>query len=212
MFRRGFKLGMLLQLMVGPISLLVFKTAGAGGLRPAFAVVLAVTLADAAFIAAAGAGTVYFLSRPGVQETFRIISCVVLVLFGIHTVLSVFGLPLLPEIRMFSGAQAGNAFLQGIVLSVSNPLTVLFWNSLFAAESARHRMTRRHMFLFGAGCVLSTVVFLSFVAAVGNLSGRYLPETVTGALNIVIGLALIGYGIALLAKRKAPELSGAPKG
>jgi len=211
MFRRGFKLGMILQLLVGPISLLVFQTAGTGGLPMALVVVLAVAIVDAAFLAIAGAGAVHFLKKEKVQRIFKFISCMVLVLFGINTILGAFDINVLPEIRMFSQISTGNYFLKGLLLSLSNPMSILFWNSIMTAEASRQKMTGHYVIRFGAGCVFSTVVFLSALAVAGSLVNRLLPEIVMSVLDVLIGLAMIVYGIILLAKKKARELADCPK-
>lgn len=58
-FAKGLRLGLLLQLSVGPIFLFVLQTAIARGIADALAAVLAVTLVDAGYIILAllGVGT-----------------------------------------------------------------------------------------------------------------------------------------------------------
>lgn len=204
MFGKGFKYGMLLQLAVGPVSLLVFKTAGAAGFGMGLVVVLAVALVDAAYIAIAGAGAVYFLKSEKIQYAFKIISCAVLAIFGIITILGAFDINPLPGVDLFSGVKTGNIFLQGLVISASNPLTILFWNSIITSQTSRQKMNSRHIFLFGTGCVFSTLVFLTVLAAAGSMINRFLPAVVMSILNVMIGIVLIGYGIVIM-MRKRPE-------
>jgi len=211
MFVKGFKYGMLIQLAIGPVSLLVFKTAGEAGFGMGLVLVFAVALVDAIFIAMAGAGAVYFLKKEKTQEIFKIISCVVLVLFGVITILGAFDIQVMPGIGLFSGTNTGNVFLQGFLLTASNPLTILFWNSLITAQTRRQKMDTWHLFIFGTGCVLSTVVFLTAVAAAGSTVNQFLPETVTRVLNVLIGLVLIGYGAVLLAQKSRKKLADCPK-
>jgi len=211
MFGKGFKYGMLLQLAVGPVSLLVFKTAGAAGFGMGLVLVIAVALVDAVFIAIAGAGAVYFLKNEKIQRTFKIISCLVLAIFGINMILGAFDISLVSGISLFSEVKPESIFLQGVLLTASNPMTILFWNSLITAQTRRHKMNSRHIFYFGTGCVLSTVVFLTFVAATGSMLNRFLPDTLTRALNVLIGLVLIGYGVVLMRQKKANKLADCPK-
>ena len=72
MFGKGFKYGMLLQLAVGPVSLLVFKTSGTAGFGMGLVLVIAVALVDAAYITVAGAGAVYFLKNEKIQQVLKI--------------------------------------------------------------------------------------------------------------------------------------------
>ena len=211
MFGRGFKYGMFLQLAVGPVSLLVFKTAGAAGFGMGLVLVAAVALVDAVFIAIAGAGAVCFLKNEKIQRAFKIVNCLVLAIFGISMILGAFDISLVSGISLFSAVKPESIFLQGFLLTASNPMTILFWNSLITAQTRRHKMNSRHIFYFGTGCVLSTVVFLTFVAATGSMLNRFLPDTLTRALNVLIGLVLIGYGVVLMRQKKANKLADCPK-
>ena len=211
MFVKGFKYGMLIQLAIGPVSLLVFKTAGEAGFGMGLVLVFAVALVDALFITMAGAGAVYFLKKEKIQAAFKVISCVVLVIFGVITILGAFDISVMPGIGLFSEMNTGNIFLQGVLLTASNPLTILFWNSLIAAQSRRQTMNTRHLFIFGTGCVLSTVVFLTAVAAAGSTVNKFLPETLTRVLNVLIGLVLIAYGAVLLVQKSKKKLADCPK-
>jgi len=118
---------------------------------------------------------------------------------------------ILPGAGLLSGLEPENIFLQGVLLTASNPLTILFWNSVISAQSSRHKMNSRHIFLFGTGCVLSTVVFLAMVAAAGSVINRFLPDILSRALNVMIGLVLIGYGVILFAKKKRKDLADCPR-
>lgn len=194
---------MILQFAIGPVSLLVFKTAGSAGFVMGLVVVLAAALVDAAFIAIAGAGVILFLTKENVQVAVRIISGIVLSLFGVITILGVFNISVFDGIQLFSEMKTQNVFFQGVLLTASNPMTILFWNSLLTSQSQRHKMNRRQMFLFGSGCVLSTVFFLTLTAGVGSVVDQYLPPFVTLILNVLIGLVLIGYGLYTMTKKKS---------
>lgn len=200
MVYKGFRFGMLLQLSVGPVCLFVLQTAGTAGLPAALTVVLAVALVDAAYILLAGTGEAALLNRGGVQRVLRILGFTLLLLFGLNMALGAFGAALLPEIHLLSGAQPDSFFVQGILLTASNPLTILFWSGVFASQAA-DRLDRRQLLGFGLGCVLSTLVFLTGVAALGRALGSLLPAPVVAGLNAFVGLLIIAFGIKLLIKK-----------
>ncbi len=212
MLGKGFRYGMFVQLAIGPVSLLVFRTSGSAGFGMGLILVLAVALVDAFFIAIAGAGSVLFLKKENIQGAFIIFSSVVLALFGLYTVLGAFNISMLPGIKLFSGVNSGSVFLQGVLLTASNPMTILFWNSILTAQTKRETMNSRHIFFFGTGCVLSTVVFLTIVAAIGSMVNRFLPDSVIRILNVLIGLSLIVYSaVLLMQKRRSRQLADCPK-
>lgn len=199
----GFRFGMVLQLSVGPVCLFVFRAAGGAGFWPAALAVLAVALADAAYILLAGTGVAALLGRPGVARGLRVIGCALLALFGVDMILGALGLGLLPNLRLFADVRPRGLFAQALLLTASNPLTILFWSGVFAAQAAARLMGRRQLLGFGLGCILSTVVFLTAVAGLGTLAGTLLPPVVIAWLNGVVGVALIIFGIRLLLKKSA---------
>ncbi len=198
----GFRFGMMLQFSVGPVCLLVFRTAGSHGLWAGLLVAAAAAIVDAAYLLLAGTGAAALLRRGTIRRAARIFGFLVLVLFGAKTVLSAFGSASLPETQLLSGTTSGSIFLQGLVVTGSNPLTILFWSGVFASEAAK----REHgeLFRFGVGCVLSTVCFLSAVAGTGCLIRSFLPAACIAGLNIAVGLLLVLFGVKLLLDRDTP--------
>jgi len=67
MIGKGFRFGMLLQLAVGPVCVLVLRTAAESGFWGGLQIVLSVALVDALFIALAAAGAAALLGRAGVR-------------------------------------------------------------------------------------------------------------------------------------------------
>jgi threonine/homoserine/homoserine lactone efflux protein len=201
----GFRFGMMLQFSVGPVCLLVFRTAGSHGLWAGLLVTVAAAVVDAAYIALAGTGAAALLCRAPVRRAARIFGFVILVMFGIKSILSGLGGSSLPEAQLLSETNPGSVFLQGLVATGSNPLTILFWSGVFASEAAKRE--RGDLFRFGLGCVLSTVCFLSAVAGAGCLARSFLPAAAVAVLNIAVGVLLILFGVKLLLDRSTPEKS-----
>ncbi len=201
---KGLAFGMLLQLAVGPVCLLVLSTAGTLGFLPTLPMVAAVTLTDAFYILMASLGVGAVMGRPKVKKAVKLLGGAVLVLFGLDAVLGALGCIFLPGIRLFSVSPDANQFVKGLVLTLSNPLTILFWGGMFTAKGVENHWIRRQLFFFAIGCVSSTALFLTAVAAAGGaLSGR-IPEAATQVLNIAVGAALVFFGIRLSVRREKP--------
>lgn len=200
---KGLRFGMLLQLAVGPVCLLVLKTAANSGFVPTLSLILAVTFADALFIALSTLGATAVLGKPSVRGKAKALGGAVLVLFGLDMVLGALGVTLIPGVRLFSAGSGASLFVQGLLITLSNPLTILFWSGALTAKVLENRWRGFQLFLFALGCVLATLLFLTFVAAMGGLLITRLPETVLIGLNIAVGLLLMFFGLRLLL-RKAP--------
>lgn len=195
---KGLKFGMLLQLAVGPMCLLVFNTAASHGVLPGLWLVLAIALVDAVYILLAVLGVAVFIDRPGVKTVIRVGGCLVLMIFGLQTILGAFGLSLLPQVSLFSQVSSRGLFLQGLVLTASNPLTILFWSGMFSTRMLEENWSRRQLAGFAVGCVLATLLFLSGVALLGSLISGFLPNVVIQILNVGVGLVLIWFGVRMV--------------
>jgi threonine/homoserine/homoserine lactone efflux protein len=202
---KGFGFGLLLQIAVGPVCLFVFSTAVGRGFFPALQAVLAVTLVDALFIFLAVAGIASLVSRPGVRRIVGIAGAGILILFGLSVELSLFGITIIPGFA-FTVREGMNPFAAGLLVTGSNPLTILFWSGVFSARIADEGMDRAGMILFGSGAAVSTFAFLSAVSAAGHAAGRFLPATVICVLNGIVGAALIFFGVRVFLRTRAEAM------
>ncbi len=198
---QGLRFGMLLQLSIGPVFVLVLQTAVGGGFFAAEGAVLGAALIDAVYIAAAIWGLGALINRSeGLGRALRLIGAGVLILFGLITVLGAFKISILPRLGFSPDAQAGNAFFKALLLTLSSPLTIVFWAGVFAAKMGEERMEQKQAFLFGAGAVLSTLLFLTLIALLGGTLGAFISGMLMDALNILVGMLLIGFGIRTAVK------------
>ncbi len=200
---QGLRFGMLLQLSIGPVFVLVLQTAVGGGFLAAEGAVLGAVLIDAVYIAAAIFGLGTFINRnKRVRRALQFVGAGVLILFGLITVLGAFGISVLPKLGL-SNVQAGSAFVKGLLLTLSSPLTIVFWAGVFAAKMGEEQLEQSQAFLFGAGAVLSTLLFLTLVATLGGTLGAFVSGTLMDTLNVLVGLLLIGFGIRTAIKKPA---------
>lgn len=202
MLFKGFRLGILLQIAVGPVCAFIFQTAAGSGFLPAESGVAAVALVDALYIFAALLGIGALIEkRPGLKTALKYAGAAVLILFGLDLIVGMFWTGFLPVFSLSATAGAGSAFLRAALITLSSPLTILFWAGVFSQRAAEQASSRRGMAVFGLGAVLSTLVFLTAVAALGGLTHSFVSETVITILNLIVGLALIIFGILTALKR-----------
>lgn len=202
MIARGFRFGMLLQIAIGPVCLLILQTAISSGFVAAESGVLAVVLVDALFIFAAIWGIGAFFTRfPQTKVLLKIFGGLVLILFGAANVLGVFGLSLIPGLNLSAHTLSRDFFTTMLVLTLSNPLTILFWAGVFSTKLAEENFQRGQVYAFGGGAVLSTAFFLSLVSFIGSLMNARVPAIFIQALNFAVGLVLIGFGLRTMLKK-----------
>lgn len=191
----GFKFGMILQIAVGPISILIFQLASTQGLIVAEVGAVGVTVADMLFILAAIWGIGALIERSSRIKSFlKYFGAAVLIVFGLSNILGVFGVNLIPAFS-FDGIEGfDSVFIRMMLFTLSNPLTIVFWAGIFSAKIADGQMNTKDMYLFGLGAAISTIFFMSLIAAVGSLTGTFIPQKLIAGLNVFVGAALIYFG------------------
>lgn len=185
---KGVRFGMMLQLAIGPVFFLVLTASALYGCLAGIAVMAAAALVDAVFIAISAGGIAVLIKRPGIQRRIKLFGSAVLMFFGLYMTVTAMG-EQVPQIT-FSGTT-------GLILTLSNPLTILFWGGVFASQAAVHGASPRQMKGFAAGCVLSTILFLTGTAVVGAVFSRFLPLSVLLMLNGAVGVILLYLGFRL---------------
>lgn len=198
---QGFKFGMLLQLAIGPMCLLVFNTAVKEGFWTALSLVSAIALIDALYIFLSGLGVSSVLKRPNIQKVLKYFGAAVLITFGANLSLSVLGISLLPQLGPLAAVTGQTIFVQGLILTASNPLTIIFWSGVFSTQAIEHNYNRQQLAWFGSGCVLATLTFMSVVALGGLVVSSFLNDFMLKLLNISVGILVAFFGVKLALRK-----------
>ncbi|MFT3985358.1 MAG: LysE family transporter [Lachnospiraceae bacterium] len=202
MVLKGLRFGMLLQLAIGPMCLMVFNTSTTNGFIYGLQLVLAIAIIDALYIALSCVGVAAIINKAKVKAAIKLVGCLVLVLFGVNIISGVFDFAFLPHIVLFSSTSSENLFFQGLLLTASNPLTIIFWSGMFSTQMIENKWNKRQLFFFALGCVMATIIFLTAVAFLGSILSGFLPQLIVQFLNAAVGIVLIFFGIRLLCKKK----------
>lgn len=201
MILKGFRFGMLLQIAVGPVCLFIFQTAVASGFFVALIGVLGIAIIDALYILAAIYGIGKLLNRhEKVKIIIKYLGALVLIVFGLSNLLGVFGISLLPSLNFIPSQSTENVFFKVLLLTLSNPLTILFWIGVFSTKVSEEKMDLKNMYFFGLGAVISTILFLTAISVAGNFVNNFLDPFLLSILNCIVGLVLIGFGIKTIIK------------
>lgn len=206
MIIKGFKFGMILQIAIGPICLFIFQSSCKNGFLVGEIGVLAAALADTIYILAAIYGIGTFIEKnKNAKKYLKIFGIIVLIIFGISTILGVFNISFIPSFNVSSTISSNEVFLTTLVLTLSSPLTIVFWAGVFSSKIIEEDMKKREMILFGCGAVISTILFLSIISILGSVTSNFLDEKYIKALNLLVGLILIYFAIKLVIKKDAKK-------
>jgi len=88
-----------------------------------------------------------------------------------------------------------SSFTSCFILTISSPLTIVFWGSVFSAKAIEKNYKKKELVIFGIGTGLSTFLFLSLTMLVLSSLKSNIPGIIVQILNCIVGLVLIYYGI-----------------
>lgn len=198
----GFKFGMLLQIAIGPVCFFIFQITLSHGIIPALSAAIGVTLIDSFYIILAILGIGKFMEKnPETVKILKYFGSLVLILFGLSMLISLLGnsSPVNSSLAHFSKLRP---FVSACLLTISNPLTIIFWTGVFASKTASDNMKFRELIFFGIGSIFSTLVFLSIISIVGHYTRMLINNQIIILLNIFIGTVLVFFGIKPFLRRK----------
>ena len=190
----------MLQIAIGPVFLFILNTAVQRTLVDGLFAVVAVTLVDYLYITLAILGVGKLLERQRIKYVLGIVSSLVLVAFGVIMVVSIAETTVYDSPDALAASNYLSSFASAFLLTLSSPLTIVFWTSLFATKAIEKGYCKRELVPFGFAAGLATLTFLSLSVTLLSLVKASIPMGVIGVLNVVVGGLLILYGIVRLSK------------
>jgi threonine/homoserine/homoserine lactone efflux protein len=192
---KGLKFGMILQFAIGPVCIYTFSIGSNEGFFSAENAVFAVVLVDFIFVLLAILGISSFIKNEKVQNYFKILGALIVGFFGLNIILGAFGINIMPNINLFGVKNVGSTFVDGFLLTASNPLTILFWTGVFSTKISQGKMKSADVYFFGIGAVNATLLFLSTIAIIGSIAKTFIPAFAIKGLNVLVGLILVFFAI-----------------
>jgi threonine/homoserine/homoserine lactone efflux protein len=191
---------LLLQLAIGPVFLYILNISLQKTIFDGLAAVLAVTIVDYLYITLAVMGVGILIEKPKTKRWLGIISSIVLVVFGIVMILSAINQNGVDPIHAEDVSSIFISFLSVFILTISSPLTIVFWTGLFASKAIEKDYTPKQLIPFGIAAGAATFVFLGASVIMFSFLRAAIPASLLIGLNIAVGAILIIYGIIRLFK------------
>ncbi|MGD8472803.1 MAG: LysE family transporter [Anaerolineae bacterium] len=193
-FVQGVGFGLVLQISVGPVCIAVLHKGIDQGFRHAFAMSWGAALVDALYIAFSVVSVSALLQFQSARIIIGLGGAVLLLIFGLRYL----RIPAGDNRTQHRSESPLRSFAFGVVLTLTNPLTILFWAGVLGAMMSTHTFGRPWgVFYFATGCVTATLLFLTAVALAGNYLEPLLTPRRSLWLNRAVGLLLIGFALKL---------------
>jgi len=196
----GFLTGLILQIAIGPVFFFILNISLQKTALDGLFAILAVTLVDYIFIALAVLGVGTLLERPKIKLVSGIIGSLVLIIFGIVMILSISQNSNVDISNSIIESNYTASFISAFLLTISSPLTIVFWTSLFATKAIEKGYAQKQLIFFGLAAGLATLVFLGSSVTLLSIIRAAIPLALLRISNAAVGLLLVVYGVIRLWK------------
>jgi threonine/homoserine/homoserine lactone efflux protein len=204
-FKNGLLTGLALQLAIGPVFFYIINLTLQKTTLDGLIAVIGVTLGDYVYITLAILGIGELLKKDKIKKIFGIISSTVLILFGIFIIKNIIGANILNNTVDINSTSLFSSFISTFVLTISSPLTIVLFTSLFASKVIENNYNKKELFIFGFSTGLATLLFMGISVIIFSWIKGSVPILLIQILNFIVGCLLIGYGgIRLIKNLKSP--------
>lgn len=203
-FINGLTTGLFLQLAIGPVFFFIINLTLQRTIYDGLIAVLAVTIVDYFYITLSVVGIGKLLEKKKTKNVFGIISSLVLIIFGAIIIQGIIENGLTTSVEINS-TNLISSFISVFVLTISSPLTIIFFTGIFTAKALEYNYTKKELYIFGFSVGSATFIFLGLSVILFSWLRETIPFTLIQILNLVVGLVLIGYGIFRIIKILKPS-------
>jgi threonine/homoserine/homoserine lactone efflux protein len=189
-------LGMVLATSIGPVSVEVIRLGLDKGFWPAFKVSMGAVVGDSLFLFAFYLGIYHLLTNDIVSLSVGTLGSLYLMVVGVKN-LKIKDAALSSSIGKLGFITRLNEVSRGVVLAIFNPLSIMFWFSVFSAsfDPANIGISSFLNDLFILVGVVIWYVFLSLLLAIGHI---YVNDKMILNINRISGIALILFSLRYL--------------
>ncbi|MBI4533815.1 MAG: LysE family transporter [Candidatus Melainabacteria bacterium] len=191
--RNGLLTGLVLQLAIGPVFFFIIDLALQRTILDGLVGSIAVTVVDYFYITLAILGIGTLLENKKIKNAFGIISSIILSIFGITIIKEIMIRGISTAIDT-SSTSLLSSFASVFLLTISSPMTIVFFTSLFTAKAVEYNYTKKELLIFGFGTGLATLVFMCTSVILFSLIKGTVPVLLIQVLNLIVGCLLVGYG------------------
>ena len=193
---KGLLTGLFLQLAIGPVFFFILGITINNSFMNVLSAITAVTLVDYIYIALSLLGLSKIIEKERIKVVVVIISSFVLIVFSIIILKSVFN-----SLSISTNAAQWTpvtSFISCFLLTISSPLTIVFWTGIFSAKAIEYEFTKNQLVVFGIGAGCATFVFMFSTMFILSIFRTNININIIRVLNIIVGLLLLYYAISRL--------------
>jgi|APTNR8051073442_1049403.scaffolds.fasta_scaffold01292_6 threonine/homoserine/homoserine lactone efflux protein len=195
----GFKIGLMLSILAGPLLFALLQAGIEQGARGGFSVAFGIWISDWLFIAALLWGFSFFnelSAQPDFRFWITLLGAFTLGGGGISMLLS----KKAPEPNNFSPSRKTDfqLFIKGFLINTINPFTVFFWMGAIGAMAVQQAFSPGDLWILCLGIMLTIMLADTAKVLFAKAIRHFLNPNHILWLRRISGLVLLGFGLWLL--------------
>lgn len=186
-------LGLSLAAPIGPVNAAQMDKGIKNGFLQAWLLGLGALTADIIYMLTVYLGVVKYLETPFMQSFLWLFGFFVLMYTGIETMFN--SGKIVMEHR---GEESGfKSFFSGFIMSISNPLTILFWLGIYGSVLAKTASSygTGELVVYSCGIILGLILWDIVMAAISSSFRRLLTFRLLTLISLISGVSLIGFAL-----------------
>ncbi len=193
---KGFTLGLLLAISVGPIVFTVLKQSLTNGRRGGFAFIAGISASDIMLVVLSNLFTNLFDEIKAHKGTLAVVASIFLIIVGGYYL---FFKKVKPHKAIrnegFSSTDYLKIFVKGFVMNIFNPGIIVFW--LTTATTFVDQTLNKRILIFTIALVIALLADVLKVLLASKIRQRLTPKNIQ-LINRINGAILIGFGIVII--------------
>jgi L-lysine exporter family protein LysE/ArgO len=187
-------LGLSLAAPIGPINAAQIDKGIRNGFMHSWLIGVGAVVADGVYMLVVYIGVVQFLETAFMQTFLWLFGCFVLMYTGIETLMSA-GKINLAQSR--DNEPLIKSFISGFLMSISNPLTILFWLGIYGSVLAKTAATydRSELILYSSAIFIGLLLWDITMAGVASSFRKFLTSRLLVVISLLSGVSLMGFGV-----------------
>ncbi|MBM4761982.1 LysE family transporter [Bacillus sp. B15-48] len=187
-------LGLSLAAPIGPVNAAQMDKGIRSGFFHSWILGLGALTADIIYMIAIFLGVSHFLQTPFMQTFLWLFGFFVLLYTGIETILGAGKVVMHQDKRTET---VWKSFLSGFLMSISNPLTILFWLGIYGSVLAKTASSygKSELILYSSAIILGLIIWDITMALISSSFRKILTTRLLTVISILSGFSLIGFAL-----------------
>ncbi|KIL34520.1 amino acid transporter [Cohnella kolymensis] len=186
-------LGLSISAPLGPINAAQIDRGLKSGFLHAWLIGLGAMAADIFYMILVFFGVIHFINQPFIKTFLWLFGAFVLIYTGFESLMAARN----PQLHVAKNSQSHwKTLITGFLMSVSSPLSILFWlgiyGSVLAQSAAASNQTQ--LIIYSSGIIAGLILWDLGMACVASAFRKLLTNSLMSAISVLSGLSLLGFG------------------